>query len=187
MSLITIGLRDCGEEVGKREVRERKEPREQRPWVTGAFALVALFLALAFAGFAGPSRVLAAEPVQRLEIVSANGPHVFEVELARSPAEREKGLMFRRYMPKNRGMLFDFSNPEPATMWMENTYIPLDMLVIRADGTVARIESNTEPLSRRVIAAGEPVLSVLEVNGGVCDELGIRAGDRVVHAMFKPR
>ena len=129
----------------------------------------------------------AAEPLQRLEIVSASGPHVFEVELARSPAEREKGLMFRRYMPKNRGMLFDFSNPEPATMWMENTYIPLDMLFIRADGTVARIETNTEPLSRRVIAAGEPVLGVLELNGGVCDELGIKAGDRVVHPMFKPR
>ncbi len=95
--------------------------------------------------------------------------------------------MFRRYMPKNRGMLFDFSSPEPATMWMENTYIPLDMLFIRPDGTVVRIETNTEPLSRRVIAAGEPVLGVLELNGGVCDELGIKPGDKVVHPMFKPR
>lgn len=187
MSLITIGLRDRGEEIGHGEGRERREPSGRSPLRTTPYAFIALLLALAFAGLAGTSRVLGAEPLQRLEIVSANGPHVFEVELARGPAEREKGLMFRRYMPKNRGMLFDFSNPEPATMWMENTYIPLDMLFIRADGTVARIESNTEPLSRRVIAAGEPVLGVLELNGGICDELGIRAGDRVVHPMFKPR
>jgi uncharacterized protein len=129
----------------------------------------------------------AAEPLQRLEIASASGTHVFQIELARSPAEREKGLMFRRYLPKDRGMLFDFGAPEPAAMWMENTYLPLDMLFIRADGTVARIETHTEPLSRRVIAAGEPVLGVLELNAGVCDELGIKPGDRVTHPMFKPR
>ena len=80
--------------------------------------------------------------------------------------------MFRRYMPKDRGMLFDFATPEIATMWMENTYLPLDMLFIRTNGTVARIETNAEPLSRRVISAGEPVLGVLELNGGICDELG---------------
>ena len=188
MSLITVALRESGEEMGHGEARERKELCARRSWGRGApFVFVAVLLALAFAGLVRPSPTRAAEPLQRLEIVSANGPHVFEVELARSPAEREKGLMFRRYMPKNRGMLFDFNPPEPATMWMENTYIPLDMLFIRADGTVARIESNTEPLSRRVIASGEPVLGVLELNGGVCDELGIKSGDRVVHPMFKAR
>jgi uncharacterized membrane protein (UPF0127 family) len=130
----------------------------------------------------------AAEPLQRLEIASAGGKtHVFQIELARTPEEREKGLMFRRYMPKDRGMLFDFGRPEPAAMWMENTYLPLDMLFIRANGTIARIETRTEPMSRRVIPAGEPVLGVLELNSGVCDELGIKAGDRVTHPMFKPR
>jgi uncharacterized membrane protein (UPF0127 family) len=149
---------------------------------------MALVVASAFAWIAGSASLArAAEPLQRLEIASANGPHVFQVELAKSPAEREKGLMFRRYLPKDRGMLFDFGAPEPAAMWMENTYLPLDMLFIRADGTVARIEAHTEPLSTRVIAAGEPVLGVLELNSGVCDELGIKAGDRVIHPMFKPR
>ncbi|MFI5012263.1 MAG: DUF192 domain-containing protein [Hyphomicrobiales bacterium] len=147
-----------------------------------------LLAGLAFAWVVGAApMVRAAEPLQRLEIVSAGGAHVFQVELARKPEEREKGLMFRRYMPKDRGMLFDFGVPEPAAMWMENTYLPLDMLFIRVDGTVARIETHTEPLSRRVIASGEPVLGVLELNGGVCDELGIKAGDRVIHPMFKPR
>ncbi|MBV9567151.1 MAG: DUF192 domain-containing protein [Hyphomicrobiales bacterium] len=160
------------------------EPR-RRAFLGGAFAFLALLVLLAFFGIDPNSRARAAEPLQRLEIISTNGPHVFEVELARNNAEREKGLMFRRYMPKNRGMLFDFGTPEPVTMWMENTYLPLDMLFIRADGTVARIETNTEPLSRRVIAAGEPVLGVLELNAGVCDELGVKAGDRVVHPLFK--
>jgi len=155
-------------------------------WRSASFFLICFAFAI-FGLQATSPHARAAEPLQRLEIVSANGTHVFEVELARTNPEREKGLMFRRYMPKNRGMLFDFGSPDPATMWMENTFIPLDMLFIRADGTVARIETNTEPLSRRVIAAGEPVLAVLELNGGVCDELGIKAGDRVMHPLFKPR
>jgi uncharacterized membrane protein (UPF0127 family) len=151
-----------------------------------AFRVILASLALAwFMGSVASAR--AAEPLQRLEIVSAAATHVFQVELARKPEERERGLMFRRYLPKDRGMLFDFGSSEPVAMWMENTYLPLDMVFIRSNGTIARIETHTEPLSRRAIAAGEPVLGVLELNSGVCDELGIKAGDRVVHPMFKPR
>jgi uncharacterized protein len=148
--------------------------------------LLVLLLGLAVAWLAKPDAVGAGEPPQRLEIISGNGTHLFQVEVARTNAERGRGLMFRRYMPKDRGMLFDFGAPEPAAMWMENTYLPLDMLFIRADGVVARIEKQAEPLSRRIIAAGEPVLGVLELNGGICDELGIRAGDKVRHPMFEP-
>lgn len=148
---------------------------------------VIAFLAFAMLVVQGVG-AFAAEALQKLEIVTAGGKtHVFQVELARSPEEREKGLMFRRYMPKDRGMLFDFGRPEPTAMWMENTYLPLDMLFIRADGTIARIEGHTEPMSRRVIPSGEPVLGVLELNSGISDELGIKAGDRVVHPMFKGR
>jgi uncharacterized membrane protein (UPF0127 family) len=82
-------------------------------------------------------------------------------------------------------MLFDFGGSEPVAMWMQNTYIPLDMLFIRADGTVARIAENTAPLSTRTIPSGEPVLSVLEINGGVSRQLGIKPGDKVEHALFK--
>jgi uncharacterized membrane protein (UPF0127 family) len=82
-------------------------------------------------------------------------------------------------------MLFDFQRMAPVSMWMQNTYIPLDMLFIRADGTIARIEEHTEPLSTRTIPSGEPVLGVLELNAGTSSQLGIKAGDRVEHPMFK--
>ena len=151
-----------------------------------AAAVAALFVLALIQASAMTSRAAAA--LQRLDIASAGGSkHAFQVELARKPEELEKGLMFRRYLPKDRGMLFDFGSPEPATMWMENTYLPLDMVFIRADGIIARIEAHTEPMSRRVIAAGEPVLGVLELNSGVCDALGIKAGDRVIHPIFKSR
>ena len=168
---------------------QRRWGRQERSGSAAAILAVwAIVIGIVFAWHAGtPGAARAAEALQRLEIASSNGAHVFQVELASTPAEREKGLMFRRYMPKDRGMLFDFGNPEPAAMWMENTYLPLDMLFIRSDGSIARIEMHAEPLSRRVIASGEPVLGVLELNSGVCDELGIKAGDKVSHPMFKPR
>ena len=168
---------------------QRRWGRQERSDSAAAILAVwAIVIGIVFAWHAGtPGAARAAEALQRLEIASSNGAHVFQVELASTPAEREKGLMFRRYMPKDRGMLFDFGNPEPAAMWMENTYLPLDMVFIRADGTIARIESHTEPMSRRTIVAGEPVLAVLELNSGICDELGIKAGDKVSHPMFKPR
>ena len=75
--------------------------------------------------------------------------------------------------------------PAPATMWMKNTYLSLDMVFIRSDGSIARIAADTEPLSTKVISSGEPVLAVLELNAGTAAKLGLRAGDRVEHPMFK--
>lgn len=146
-------------------------------------------LALAFAALA-PERPQAqqAAPAAGLEpltIVSASGRHEFQVEVMRTPEQRARGLMHRQFMPADRGMLFDFKRTEPVAMWMQNTYISLDMLFIRADGTVARIAERTEPLSTRTIPSGEPVLSVLEINGGVAEKLGIKAGDKVEHALFR--
>jgi uncharacterized membrane protein (UPF0127 family) len=125
-------------------------------------------------------------PVEPLVIVTAAGQrHSFQVEVMRTDDQRARGLMFRRYLPADRGMLFDFQRMAPVSMWMQNTYIPLDMLFIRADGTIARIEEHTEPLSTRTIPSGEPVLGVLELNAGTSSQLGIKAGDRVEHPMFK--
>lgn len=109
----------------------------------------------------------------------------FRVEVARNDADRAQGLMFRRSMPADQGMLFDFGRVEPISMWMQNTYLSLDMLFIRPDGTIARIAANTEPLSTRTIPSGEPVLAVLELNAGTAARLGIKAGDRVEHPIFK--
>lgn len=114
-----------------------------------------------------------------LAIETARGPVTFSVELADDPDERARGLMFRQTLPPDAGMLFDFGEERPVTMWMRNTPLPLDMLFIRSDGTVARIAERTTPFSERTIASGEPVRYVLELNGGIAGARGVRAGDRV--------
>ena len=142
-----------------------------------AFALFFVWLALASA-----ARAQSFEP---LAIATQGGRHAFQVEVARNDADRAQGLMYRRSMPANQGMLFDFGRVAPVSMWMQNTYLSLDMLFIRPDGSIARIAENAEPLSTRTIPSGEPVLAVLELNAGTVARLGIRPGDRVEHPLFK--
>mgnify|MGYP001449035758 CR=1 FL=1 len=142
-------------------------------------------LALAL-GAATSVSALAQQALENLAIVTQGGQRqTFQVEVARNDADRAQGLMYRRSMPANQGMLFDFGRVQPVSMWMQNTYLPLDMLFIRPDGTIARIAANTEPLSTRTIPSGEPVLAVLELNAGTTAKLGIKAGDRVEHSLFK--
>jgi uncharacterized membrane protein (UPF0127 family) len=128
-----------------------------------------------------------AQTLEPLRIVGPGGQHTFSVEVARNDADRAQGLMFRRSMAPDRGMLFDFERVQPISMWMQNTYLPLDMLFIRQDGTIARVAENAEPLSTRTIPSGEPVLAVLELNGGTAARLGIKPGDRVEHPLFRKR
>nr|WP_204165347.1 DUF192 domain-containing protein [Methylobacterium radiodurans] len=150
-----------------------------------ALALVAL--PLAAAPVLRPAAVHAqdAARTEPLTIATRAGPQRFDVEVMRNDADRARGLMFRRSMAPNHGMLFDFERVEPVAMWMKNTYLPLDMLFIRADGTVARVAADTEPLSTATILSGEPVLAVLELNAGTAARLGIRPGDRVEHPLFR--
>ena len=142
----------------------------------------ALFAFLLFAG-----AVAHAQSLERVEIVTRAGVHVFDVEFANTPEERSKGLMFRRELPQGRGMLFDFGAEGPVAMWMKNTYVSLDMLFIRADGTIARIAENTVPHSEATIQSGPPVKAVLEVVAGTAKRLGIAPGDRVAHRIFRNR
>lgn len=152
----------------------RSSMRHLRP------VLVAAVLGLAALGAAY------AQALEALSIVGQGGQRQkFQVEVARNDADRAQGLMFRRSMPADRGMLFDFGKVEPVSMWMQNTYLSLDMLFIRPDGTIARIAAHTEPLSTRTIPSGEPVLAVLELNAGTAAKLGIKAGDKVEHPLFK--
>ncbi|HLH48360.1 MAG TPA: DUF192 domain-containing protein [Roseiarcus sp.] len=127
-----------------------------------------------------------AQSLDKLEIVSANGPHDFSVEVVDDEAGRERGLMYRRYMPQDRGMLFDFKQEAPVAFWMKNTYIPLDMIFISRRGVITKIVANAEPLSERLIPSGGPVYGVLEINGGVAARLGVKPGDRVRDSIFKP-
>ncbi len=144
----------------------------------------AFFGALLLLALAG---LVAAATVERLEIVTRSGVHVFEVELAITDQERSQGLMFRRELPEGRGMLFDFKRDEAVAMWMKNTYVSLDMIFIRADGRIAHIAENTTPLSEAIIASPFPVRGVLEVVAGTARKLGIRPGDKVAHRWFGGR
>ena len=122
-----------------------------------------------------------------LSIATRKGSHAFNVEVMRDDESRSRGLMYRRSMATDHGMLFDFETVAPVAMWMKNTYLSLDMLFIRPDGSIARIAADTEPQSTRVIPSGEPVVAVLELNAGTAAKLGIAAGDKVVHPLFKAR
>jgi uncharacterized membrane protein (UPF0127 family) len=149
--------------------------------IGGALAVFAAALIASAPNFARSAEL------QTLEIASKTGVHAFQVEMAITPEEKERGLMFRRELPEGQGMLFDFQFDQPVAFWMKNTYIPLDMLFIRADGRILRIAENTEPLSERNIPSGGPVRAVLEVIGGTAKKLGIAPGDRVGGSIFKSR
>lgn len=147
--------------------------------------------ALAFAAFV-LFGLFAAAPVrtadqQALEVVSKTGVHPFAVEVVSNEADRAKGLMYRKSLPEGQGMLFDFHSEQDVSFWMQNTYIPLDMIFIKADGRIANIVENTEPLSTKMIPSRGPVRGVLEVIGGTARKLGIVAGDRVAHPIFSGR
>jgi uncharacterized protein len=149
---------------------------------------IARGLVLACALLLSPLPVLAQDgKLERVEIVTRTGVHVFDVEMAVTSEERSKGLMFRRELPPGRGMLFDFQGEGPIAMWMKNTYISLDMIFIRADGRIARIAENTVPHSEATISSGAPVKAVLEVIAGTAKRLGIAPGDRVAHRIFRSR
>lgn len=114
-----------------------------------------------------------------LAVTGPSGSRHFIVEVARTPADQQKGLMFRRSLAPDRGMIFPLPQPERATFWMKDTLIPLDLLFIRADGSIANIAANAKPLDESLIPSDGVVTEVLELPGGRAAELGIQAGDRV--------
>ena len=119
------------------------------------------------------------EQVPLTVTTTAGKTHRFTVEVARTEAQQAQGLMNRESLAPDRGMIFPYDPPVAASFWMKNTLIPLDIIFIRADGTIARIEANTAPLSLEPVAAGELVGAVLELAGGRAAELGITPGARV--------
>jgi uncharacterized membrane protein (UPF0127 family) len=114
-----------------------------------------------------------------LTIASSNGLHRFTVEVARSPEEQARGLMFRKDVPGDRGMIFPYDPPVQVSFWMKNTLIPLDMVFIGPDGKIGRIAANTVPMSLDPVPSIDPVSAVLEIAGGRAAELGIKEGDKV--------
>src|SRR5580704_11896603 len=143
------------------------------------FYLVAI-VALAAVSLAGAQ----ATTVEPLEIVTKKGVQVFSVEMATTEQEKETGLMYRKELADGKGMLFDFTPEQEVSMWMKNTYVSLDMIFIRSDGTILRIAENTEPLSTRIIPSRGLAKGVLEVIAGTAKKYGIAPGDRVAHPLF---
>jgi uncharacterized protein len=114
-----------------------------------------------------------------LTVHTASGAHRFSIEWATTPSEREHGLMGRKKMPADHGMLFDFGTDQPVIFWMKDTPLSLDMVFIASDGTVQSVAERTEPFSLKMIPSRAPVRYVLEVNGGISERLGIVKGSKV--------
>lgn len=123
-------------------------------------------------------------PVSPLEIETSLGVHEYEVELATTRQQHAIGLMYRHQMADNHGMLFLNQQVRFNSFWMKNTYISLDIIFIRADGTVANIAAGTIPLSLDPVVSTEPVLAVLELSAGQAAKIGLQVGDKVLHEIF---
>jgi uncharacterized membrane protein (UPF0127 family) len=121
----------------------------------------------------------AAARAEPLVIHAGGSAYKFEVEIVTTPDGRERGLMFRKSLAANAGMLFIYPDEKPVSFWMKNTLIPLDMLFLKADGSIAHIAHNAVPMDETPIDSGAPVKAVLEVKGGTAEGLGIKEGDRV--------
>jgi uncharacterized protein len=143
------------------------------------------FLVLALLLATAPAWALETFGTSELTIQTAAGPQKFSIELALTDAQMEQGLMFRRSMAPDAGMLFDFKQPTPVTMWMKNTVIPLDMLFLDTSGKIIDIHQRAVPYSTDIIASAVPARYVIELNGGTVARLGIRLGDQVTSPYFK--
>ena len=123
-------------------------------------------------------------PASRLTVETVRGRFAFTVEVADTGARRTQGLQGRRTLATNAGMLFDFQTPQMVSMWMKDTYLPLDMIFVAADGGILNIAERTVPHSLIPVASAGEALAVLEVNAGTVARLGIRPGDRIYHPIF---
>lgn len=122
--------------------------------------------------------------LETVEVVTGRGRTRFQVEIAATPAEQAKGLMFRKSLAPDRGMLFTYKRPQPAAFWMKNTLIPLDIIFIQPDGRILSIVRNARPHDETPLPSGGMILGVLEIAGGRAAQLGILPGDRVLHRIF---
>lgn len=148
--------------------------------VTGRVCLAVFLATILSAQSYAPKDLDAAFDQDTLVIrASEHACHRFDIWIARTRAQQTRGLMFVRELPKHAGMLFVYAEPGPRSMWMKNTYVPLDIAFIREDGVISSLIENAEPLSLRSLSSIEPVTYVLELGGGVTESLGIRGGDSI--------
>lgn len=123
-------------------------------------------------------------PIEALSVTTSKGKFIFQTELAMTAEQKARGLMFRHKLPKNRAMLFVWSSDRKVSMWMKNTRISLDMVFMYRNGKVAGITRATKPFSLDIISSPGNVAGVLEIAAGRADEIGLKAGDKLVHRLF---
>ena len=122
-----------------------------------------------------------------LDVVTAdNRSWTFHVDLAVTPEQRSRGLMFRKTMAEDEGMLFLFAREAPRSFWMKNTYLSLDIIFLDRHGVIVSITTDARPLDKTSIPSGAPAAGVLEVLAGTARRLGLEPGDRVIHRAFDP-
>jgi uncharacterized protein len=144
-------------------------------------ALVALVFLSGCSPAEQPQRGL---PKAEIVVDTPQGPVRLTVEMATTDNSRRQGLMFREHLGADEGMLFDFKKEQFCSFWMKNTVLSLDMIFIKADGTISTIAENTVPYSEEGVPSSEPVRAVLEINGGRARALGIAPGEKVHAAIF---
>jgi len=149
-----------------------------------SFVLVFVMAGSVFAQTNRDDAVDFGEPVP-LIIQSESGPHEFSVEEAKTEPQQARGMMFREEMGEDTGMIFEFDEPKIATIWMKNTAISLDILFVRSNGKILKIEHMAQPYKLRSASSEAVVAAVVELKGGRANELGIRPGDTVQHAFFQ--
>lgn len=173
--------------TGMERMHRTTEPRRRQPGPALAIAMIVV-LALVATWPRGASAQIG--PLEDLEnfpsadLTISDGKklkYVFRVWLADTPQRQAQGLMFVRSLPDLRGMLFAYPQPKPLSMWMKNTYIPLDMVFIDGHGRIAQVIEQTTPFSLDTIGSKEPALAVLEIAGGEAKRLGIKPGLHVTH------
>lgn len=158
--------------------RHTRLPRFLKTRLALGFALACAVGSLCLAQSA-PIESLAHFPRTTLDIAVHEQHNRFAVWIADTPQRQEQGLMFVRDLPAAQGMLFPQPAPQVANFWMKNTYLPLDMIFVGADGRIAKIIANAHPFSLDVLSSDVPVIAVLEIRGGEAHLLGIDVGDRV--------
>lgn len=141
-------------------------------------------VAIGLAAIAGMAAAYAAEPLEGLTVDTASGAHRFKVEVMRTEPDRERGLMYRKTMARDHGMLFEYEAEQPVAFWMHNTYLPLDIVFIGKDGRVVHVARDAKPMDDTLIPSGAPALGVLELDAGTAKAIDLKDGDRVHHAMF---
>lgn len=146
-------------------------------------ALLALLMLSAAPAMAVSSDGQPALPTIPLTLVTASGKHKYTVELARTAEQQSAGMMFRKAMARNRGMLFPFEPPRPVAFWMENTVLSLDLVFINPDGRVGKIAARATPFSRDMINRYEATAAVLELIAGEAARIGLRPGDRAIYTL----